>query len=327
MIDYLLRRVLLAVPILMFVNLLTFVLFFVVNSPDDMARMHLGERHVTSEMVQKWKAERGYAKPLLWNADAGGLSALTETIFFEHSRRLFTLQFGHSDGGRDIRYDLSERLGPSFAISLPVLFLELWLSVALGLLLALHHATALARLGNLVSVAAISISSLFFIIAGQYLIAKLLLLVPVSGYREGFAGWKFLVLPIAIQVMASLGANVRLNRAFFLEEINRDHVRTARAKGLSERRVLTHHVLRNSMLPLVTTVIVSLPGLFLGSLITESFFAIPGLGSYTIDAIQNQDFAIVRAMVFIGTLLFIVSLLITDILYAWVDPRVRFDAQ
>jgi len=168
-----------------------------------------------------------------------------------------------------------------------------------------------------------SISSLFYIIGGQFLFAKLLKLVPISGYDGGFAAIKFLILPVLIGVFSGIGSGGRWYRTLFLEEVEKDYVRTARAKGLSETQTLFRHVLQNAMIPILTGVVVVLPLLFMGSLIMESFFSIPGLGSYTIDAINSQDFAIVRAMVFLGSVLYIIGLLLTDISYTLVDPRVR----
>jgi peptide/nickel transport system permease protein len=165
---------------------------------------------------------------------------------------------------------------------------------------------------------------MFYIIGGQYLIGKLLHLVPISGFNTEDA-WKFLVLPVIIAVIGGIGANLRFYRTIFLEEINRDYVRSARAKGVSEVRVLFGHVLRNALIPILTGVVTALPLLFLGSLVTESFFGIPGLGSYTIDAINRQDFAIVRSMVFLGSVLYIVGLVLTDISYTIADPRVRLN--
>jgi peptide/nickel transport system permease protein len=147
--------------------------------------------------------------------------------------------------------------------------------------------------------------------------------VPVSGYDIGMDAIKFLVLPVLVGVVSGIGSSTRLYRTFFLEEISKDYVRTARAKGLSELRVLFRHVLKNAMIPILTGVVVVIPLLFTGSLIMESFFGIPGLGSYTIDAINSQDFAIVRAMVFLGSVLYILGLILTDITYTLVDPRVR----
>ena len=323
MIAYILRRILYAIPILLGVNILTFVLFFVVNSPDDMARMHLGMKRVTPAAIENWKAERGYDKPLLLNAGQSGLEQLTDTIFFQKSLKLFQFDFGVSDSDRDIGYDISQRMWPSLAIAIPVLLIGLLVNITYALLIAFFRATYIDIWSVVLCVVMMSISGLFYIIGGQYLVSKLLHLVPISGYDTGLGAIKFLVLPVIIGVIGGIGSGTRWYRTLFLEEINRDYVRTARAKGLSETVVLFRHVLKNAMIPILTGVVVVLPLLFMGSLITESFFGIPGLGSYTIDAINRQDFAIVRAMVFLGSVLYILGLLLTDISYTLVDPRVR----
>ena len=325
MLAYLLRRLLYAIPILIGVNLITFALFFVVNSPDDMARMQLGVKRVTPEAIEKWKAERGYDKPLFINGEAQGVGRFTETIFFAKSARLFVGDFGRAEDGRDIAREITSRMGPSLAIALPTFILGLFVTVSLALLLAMFRATTLDFWGVVLCVAMMSISGLFYIIGGQFLISKLWRLVPISGFAGGLDAWKFLILPVAIGVVAGIGSSTRWYRTIFLEEIGKDYVRTARAKGLSEITVLFRHVLRNAMIPILTGVVVVIPMLFMGSLLTESFFGIPGLGSYTIDAIQAQDFAVVRAMVFIGSVLYIVGLMLTDISYTFVDPRVRFE--
>lgn len=323
MIAYVVRRLLYTLPILIGVNLITFLLFFVVNTPDDMARMHLGEKRVTAEQVEKWKAERGYHLPLIWNAQARGFDKLTDTIFYTKSVRLFVFDFGRSDAGRDIGYDIGQRMWPSLAITVPALLVGLAANVTFALILAFFRATYVDVWGVVLCVIMMSISSLFYIIGGQFLIGKLLKLVPISGYAGGLDTVKFVALPVAVAVVSSIGSNTRWYRTVFLEELGKDFVRTARAKGLSERVVLYRHVLGNALIPILTGVVVVLPMLFIGSLILESFFAIPGLGSYTIDAINNQDFAIVRSMVFLGAVLYIVGLLLTDISYTVVDPRVR----
>jgi peptide/nickel transport system permease protein len=323
MLAYIIRRVLYAIPILIGVNVLTFTLFFVVNSPDDMARVHLGVKRVTPEAVEKWKQERGYDKPLLINGSASGAERFTNTIFFEKSLRLFAFEFGRSDQGRDIGYDIRTRMWPSLAIALPVFLMGLAAYITFALLMAFFRATYIDFWGVVLCVVMMSISGLFYIIGGQYLIGKVWSLVPISGYDGGPDAFKFLLLPVLIGVVSGIGSNARWYRTIFLEEINRDYVRTARAKGLSEMRVLFRHVLHNAMIPILTGAVVVIPLLFMGSLITEAFFGIPGLGSYTIDAIQSQDFAIVRAMVFLGSVLYIIGLILTDISYTLVDPRVR----
>ena len=322
---YLVRRLLYALPILIGVNLITFALFFVVNTPDDMARMQLGVKRVTPEAIERWKAERGYDKPLFFNAAAEGSAQLTDTVFFDKSLRMFVFDFGAADDGRDIAREIQQRMGPSLAIAVPTFVLGLFVTVSFALMLVFFRATALDFWGVVLCVAMMSISSLFYIIGGQWLISKVWHLVPISGYGGGLDAPRFLVLPVVLGMIAGIGSSTRWYRTIFLEEISRDYVRTARAKGVSELTVLFRHVLKNAMIPILTGVVVVIPLLFMGSLIIESFFGIPGLGSYTIDAIQAQDFAVVRAMVFIGSVLYIVGLVLTDLSYTLVDPRVRFE--
>ena len=325
MLAYIARRLLYALPILIGVNLITFALFFVVNTPDDMARMQLGVKRVTPEAIDRWKAERGYDKPLFFNDEASGGAMLTETIFFSKSARMFVGDFGRAEDGRDIAREIVSRMGPSLAIALPTFIIGLLVSVSFALLLTFFRATYLDFWGVVLCVAMMSISGLFYIIGGQYLISKLWKLVPISGYGGGLDAWKFVILPVLIGVVSGIGSSTRWYRTIFIEEIARDYVRTARAKGLAEAAVLFRHVLRNALIPILTGVVVVIPLLFMGSLLTESFFGIPGLGSYTIDAINAQDFAVVRAMVFIGSLLYIVGLILTDLSYTFVDPRIRFN--
>jgi len=300
MLAYILKRILYAIPILIGVNLITFMLFFMVNTPDDMARSQLGAKRVTPQMIEAWKVEKGYDKPLFVNSEAEGLESVTKTLFVQESIKLFSFDFGFSDANRNIGADIKERMVPSLAIALPTFMIALITNVSLALLLVLFRGSALDTSMMVVAVMIMSISGLFYIIAGQVLFSKMWHWVPISGFESGWGGVKFIILPIMIGVFAGIGSGVRWYRSIFLEQINQDYVRTARAKGLSELRVLFAHVLRNGMLPILTGVVVVIPTLFMGSLIMESFFGIPGLGSYTIDAINAQDFAIVKAMVFWG---------------------------
>ncbi len=325
MMSYILRRIAYAFPILVGVNIITFVLFFVVNTPDDMARMQLGMKRVSEAAITKWKAERGYDKQILWNTDAESFEKLTDTLFFQNSVKLFLFDFGRSDSGRDIGYDISQRMWPSLAIAFPSLIIGLLTCITCGLILAFFRGSYVDFSGVIICVVMMSISGLFYIIGGQYLIGKLLHLVPISGYDTGLNAIKFTILPVLVGLIGGIGASTRWYRTIFLEEMGKDYVRTAKAKGLSESRVLYRHVLTNGLIPILTGVVVILPSLFMGSLIVESFFAVPGLGSYTIDAINAQDFAIVRSMVFLGSVLYIVGLILTDISYTLVDPRVRLN--
>ena len=196
MISYLLRRVLYAIPILIGVNLLTFLLFFVVNSPDDMARMQLGQKRVSDEAVLKWKQERGYDKPRLFDSAAPGMEKFTNTIFFEKSVPLFWFDFGRAEAdGRDIAHEIGSRMWPSLAIALPVFIVGMMSFITFALLMAFFRATYIDFMGVLFCIFAMSVSGLFYIIGGQYLISKLWNLVPISGYEGGLNAWKFLVLP------------------------------------------------------------------------------------------------------------------------------------
>lgn len=323
MFAYIVRRLLFAIPILIGVNFITFALFFMVNTPDDMARAQLGAKQTTPEMIEAWKAGRGYDKPLFLNIEASGHDMLSDTLFAQETMKLFSFDFGQSDAGRQISADIGERMWPSLAIALPTFIIGLVTNIAIALLIVLFRGSALDKAAMAVAVAIMSISGLFYIIAGQLLFSKVWHWVPISGYAEGVDGLKFLILPVLIGVFAGIGAGTRWYRSIFLEEINKDYVRTARAKGLSEISVLFRHVLQNGLLPILTGVVVVIPTLFMGSLIMESFFGIPGLGSYTIDAIRAQDFGIVKAMVFLGSVLYIVGLILTDISYTYFDPRVK----
>ena len=323
---YLVRRILYGALVLLGVNLATFFLFFSVNTPDDMARLNIGGKRVNQEVVDKWKAERGYDKPLYLNAAKQGSERYTDTIFWERSVSLFALRFGRADAesAGDIGHEVATRMGVSLQLALPLFMLQLIASTAFALLLALFRHSRLDVWGVVVCVLMLSVSSLFYIIVGQYFFSRVLKLAPISGYVPGWEVAKFLVLPIALSLLARLGGEARLYRAMLLEELGKDYVRTARAKGLSEWAVLSRHVLRNALIPIITSAGSYLPYVFLGSLVFESFFGLPGLGAYVIEAITKQDFAVVRTMVFLGSLLYILSYMLIDVAYTWADPRVRF---
>ncbi|MBK7061702.1 MAG: ABC transporter permease [Rubrivivax sp.] len=323
--GYLLRRIVYGALILLGVNLFTFFLFFTVNTPDDMARLNLGGKRVTQQAVEKWKVERGYDKPLYFNDKAQGSAQVTDTIFWERSVSLFALKFGRADSesAGDIGHEVAGRMWVSLQMALPLFILQVIASTAFALLLVMFRHSRLDFWGVVSCVLMLSISSLFYIIVGQYLFSRVLKLAPISGYAPGLDAIKFLVLPIGLSLLARIGGEARLFRAMFLEEISKDYVRTARAKGLAEQVVLFRHVLRNALIPIITSAGGYLPYVFMGSLVFENFFGLPGLGAYVIEAIGKQDFAIVRTMVFLGSLLYIATFVLIDLAYTWADPRVR----
>ena len=325
MLSYAIRRLLYAALVLLGVNLFTFFLFFTVNTPDDMARLNIGGKRVTQELIDKWKVERGYDKPLYWNDAKQGTERATQTIFWERSASLFTLKFGRSDGesAGDIGLEVGRRMWVSLQMAAPLFILQVIVSVAFALLLVMFRRTRLDLAGVVLCVVMLSISSLFYVIVGQLMFSRVLKLVPISGYMPGLDAIKFLVLPVLLSLVARLGGEARLYRAMFLEEMGKDYVRTARAKGLSESVVLFRHVLRNALIPIITSAGAYLPYVFMGSLVFESFFGLPGLGAYVIEAITKQDFAVVRTMVFLGSLLYVATYVLIDLAYTWADPRVR----
>jgi len=320
--SYILRRAGYAFAVLFGVNLVTFVLFFAINTPDDQARLQLGRR-VTAEAIERWKAEHGYDRPLFFNSAAQGLAGLTDTVFFDTSRRAMSFDFGRTNEGVNIGEEIRQRLIPSLLIGAQVFVLAISAAVLMALGLALFRATNLDAVGIAVLVAMMSISTLFYIIVGQFVVGRVLQITPVSGFAPGTRAETFLVLPIIVLVLSYLGPEARLFRTIFLEELGKDYVRTARAKGLSEWVVLGRHVLRNSLIPIVTSSGTLLPAVITSTIVTETFFAIPGLGNFTIEGITQQDFGIVRAMVFVGSVLYILSYLIVDVVYTMVDPRIR----
>ncbi|MCC7544620.1 MAG: ABC transporter permease [Aquabacterium sp.] len=325
MLNYVIRRLAYGLVILIGVNLITFVLFFTVNTPDDMARLSIGGKRVTPEQIEKWKAERGYNKPMLINEQEQGAAKVTNTVFWDRSVSLFLFDFGRADNDSagDIGYQIQQRMGVSLKLTVPLFVMGLLASITFALWLVMFRGTPVDFWGVVLCVVMMSISSLFYIIVGQFLFSRMAKLAPISGYANGLDAIRFLVLPIGLMLVASLAGQARFYRTLFLEEAGKDYVRTARAKGLSEGRVMSRHVLRNAMVPIITSAGGSLPYLFMGGLVTESFFGIPGLGAYTIDAIASQDFAIVRTMVFLGAVLYILSNILVDIAYTWADPRVR----
>ena len=325
MTSYLIRRVIYGALVLLGVNFATFILFFSINTPDDMARLNIGGKRVTQETIEKWKAERGYDKPLYVNPLREGGERFTDTIFYDRSVSLFKLNFGRADSetAGDIGAEVAARMWVSIQMALPLFILQVIASTLFALVLVMFRNSRLDFWGVVTCVLLLSISSLFYIIVGQFLFSRVLKLAPISGYAPGLDAVKFLLLPIGLSLLARLGGEARLYRAMFLEEIGKDYVRTARAKGLAEFAVLFRHVLRNALIPIITSAGSYLPYVFLGSLVFESFFGLPGLGAYVIEAISKQDFAIVRSMVFVGSLLYITTYILIDVAYTWADPRVR----
>lgn len=317
---YVLRRLGYGMLVVMGVLFLLFVLFFAVTNPDDIARKALGEK-VPPKVIEQWKSNHGYDRPLWPWQD------FEENLLFDHYRRMLTFDFGLSDADDSPILDrIRKGIGPSLSLTVPLLILGLLVAIPLSLLVAFFRETYIDRMGVFVCVLAMSVSTLLYIISAQFLLGKVLRWFPISGFDpDPLLLPRFLAMPILVGIVAGIGSDVRFYRTAFIEESTRDFVRTARAKGASEPRIMTRHVLRNALIPILTQVVMSIPFLFTGSLLLESFFGIPGLGGVTVDAIRANDFATLRTMVFIGSLLFVVGQIATDLSYGLVDPRVRLE--
>jgi peptide/nickel transport system permease protein len=332
MFAYLIRRILFSLPIVFGVMLLTFLLFFVVQSPEAMARRVLGPK-ASPQTVQTWLSNRGYDKPLLWAPRREGQSwgdyvasrEWADTLFARQMTRLATFDLGTSDvTGRPLKEIFAEGALPSLLITLPSFLIGLSIALGLALYLVYVRNSLLDLSGVLLCVALMSVPVMVYIIFGQWIAAQVFNYFPAFGFNmEGLGTVRFLLLPVIQMVISGLGADVRMFRALLLEEMGQDYIRTARAKGVSDTRVLMRHLLKNGLINLITLVVASLPLLIMGSLVIENFFGIPGLGNVLFSAIQAPDFSVVQASVFLGSLLYLCGLMLTDLCYAWADPRIR----
>ena len=304
MLKYIIRRLLEVIPSTFGIIVLTFVLFNVVGGSP--AQVILG-KNATKESIAAFNHKYGYDLPL-------------PKQFVK-----FCTDLAHGDFGISTEADepvlsvLKRGVGPSLSLTVPILFGGTAVGLMLAMLCAAGRGGKFDRSVMVGSTILMSVNYVVWVLAGQFLFAFMLRLFPVWGYESAF----YLVLPVIIGIVSGLGIDVRFFRTAILDEIYKPYVRTARMKGLSESRVLFVHVLRNSLIPIVTYVSLAIPYLFTGSLMLESFFGIPGLGNGSINAIHSSDMAVVRAVVVLGALLYQGVNLVTDLLYAWLDPRVR----
>ena len=311
MTAYVIRRLWQMIPTILGVILLIFILFNWVGG--DPAQVLAGKIS-NPEQIANIRKQLGIDQPYwyqLW-------------VFIQ---QVFTFDFGRSwSTNEEVSRIILTRVGPTLTIMLPVVFIETTLAVLFAIMVAYVRGTLTDRAIMIVCTVAMSISFLVYIIVFQWLFGFILGWFPVQGWSESF--WKNLFtyapLPIMLAVFVSLAPSLRLYRSFFLDEINQDYVRTARAKGVPEKKVMLKHVLRNALIPILTNVGISLPGVFVGSFLLEVFFSIPGLGREIITAVNRSDFPVIKAVtVYLAVLTMIINLLV-DVMYKWVDPRVSF---
>ena len=319
MLKFVLRRLAETVPTTVGILLLTFVLFNVVGGSP--AEVVLG-KNATAEAIAAFNHKWGYDKPLIIGiGDQGsGIRGWWDSQFFNFVGGVCKGDFGYSIENQEPVIEVLKRgVGPSLSLTVPILVGGVIVALMLALLAAAMRGGWVDRAVLLFSAVLMSVNYVIWVLAGQFFLSYKAGIFPVWGYENAF----YLVLPVMIGMFSSLGADVRFFRTAILDEVYKPYVLTARAKGLSGWTIMTRHVLRNALIPIVTYVSLSIPYLFTGSLLLESFFGIPGLGSVSINAIHSSDMAVVRAVVVLGSLLYQFVNLVTDVLYAFLDPRIR----
>jgi peptide/nickel transport system permease protein len=309
MTAYIIRRLVWGVPIVLGATFIVFMgLHVLKGSP---AAAHVGKA-ATAEDLAAFEKEHG----------------LDKNVFIQYVtylKEVVTLDFGRSwKTNEPVGEMIRDKAGPSLSLTIPGLFLTTLLAICIGVIAAFFRGRNMDRGLMTLAVLGMSVSFLVYIVVFQYLLAFVLPLFQIHGYEAGFfERWQFLVLPIIILVIVGLGYDSRFYRSVFVEEITRDYVTTAYAKGASRPRVMFVHVLKNALIPIVSRVMISVPFLVTGSLLLESFFGIPGIGSELLVALEGDDFPVIKALTVLISILFILSTILNDILYGVVDPRVR----
>jgi peptide/nickel transport system permease protein len=311
MYAYIIRRLWQMIPTLLGVILLVFFLFnWVGGDPAMVLAGKISNKEQIENIRHQLGIDRSYAYQL-W-------------VFV---KQVFTFDFGRSwSTNEEVSHILLTRVGPTLTIMVPCLIIETTLAVGLAIGVAYVRGTLTDRMTMMICTVAMSISFLVYIIFFQWLFGFILGWFPVQGWSESF--WKNLFyyapLPIMLAVFVGLAPELRLYRSFILDEINQDYVRTARAKGVAEKKVMMKHVLRNALIPILTNLGILLPGVFVGSFLLEVFFSIPGLGREIITAVNRSDFPVIKAVtVYLAVFTMIINLAV-DVLYKVVDPRVSF---
>ncbi|MEQ9366837.1 MAG: ABC transporter permease [Leptospirales bacterium] len=323
---YTIRRLLYFVPVWFGVFLITFGIFHL-RDPLTLAAVQLPQAPI--DRLQSWVRNHNYHLPRFVNVPSDATTERADgRVHPEFAKRsVFYSQFFLSVGDL-LRFDLGmdrtrkpiaeslrERIGPTLSIMAPALFLTTLLSLAVALFSAYLKGTVLDRTVVFAGIAMLSVALPVYILAAQYVFGRVLPVVPIYGH---------VLLPIFIAVFAAIGGQIRFYRSVFLEQMALDYVRTARAKGVPEARILSDHILRNSWIPILTQVALSVPFLITGSVLLEQFFGVPGMGDLLYSALVGQDFQVIKVLVYLGSFFYMVSALLTDLLYAVVDPRISF---
>lgn len=307
--SYIFRRLLYIIPVLLGVCLIIFTLFNLI-APDP-AYTLLG-KHATLKQIADLHHELGMDKPYLMQ-------------YLDTVKTAFTFDFGYSwTSKQNIWQMIKAGAGPSLSITGPLFIIANIVAISLALLVAFYRGKFIDKFILILSISGLSIPSLAIVLFGQWFFAYKLGWFEISGFEHGFPNFiPFVILPVILYTFISFGGDTRFYRTVILDEAYQDYVRTARSKGLTEIKVMFKHVLKNSMIPIITNIVIQIPGLILGLLFAESFFSIPGLGAMVINAINTSDFPVIKAMTILSAVGFIIFNVITDVLYTVVDPRMK----
>lgn len=306
---YCIKRIAYIVPTLFGVSILIFFIFH--NLMVDPAILILGPKHISANRIASFHSVYGLDRPLL-------------VQYFDFLKSIFTLNFGTSwSTQREITSMIYDGLWPSLSLTLPIFLIGNVLSISTALLVTYFRGKFIDKFILVLSIASMSIPSLVYVLVGQWLFAYKLSWFEIAGYDRSFLGCiPYIILPVTLGLVINWGGDSRFYRSCILDEAYKDYVATARSKGLSEFKILFKHILKNSMIPILTNTVIQIPFLILGMFLFESFFGVPGIGGLTIDAIGKSDLPVIRAMTIFSSLSYVIFNTITDLLYVYVDPRV-----
>lgn len=311
MLSYIIRRLLHVVPIVLGVALVFFLLFNVVGGQERFLYNLLPQKSRTVEQIEFYRHKYGLDRPL-------------PVQYLEFVKQMVTFDFGRSESRKTKVTTLIARQVPNSAIlTFPAFFFEISIALLLSALCAFYRGSILDKFLTIFAVLGMSVPTVVLIILGQNILAYRLHWFPISGWERGIGVFRYLALPWILWIFSTVGNDVRFFRTALLEEVHKDYVRTAKAKGLRDSQIMFRHVFKNAMIPILTYVVIEIPFLLTGAILTERFFSIPGIGDLMINSIFTYDLPVLKAVVMVFTLFFVVFTLITDLLYALVDPRVR----
>jgi len=311
MLSFIIRRVLQTIPIILGVAFIVLILFTKVG--EDPVRVKLGN-HATAESVQELRAKWDLDKPL----------PIQYLLFL---KQIVTFDYGESfNSGEKLSDMFASGISASLKLTVPPFLFGILINLSIAVLIAFYRGSWIDRYSTVLFVAGMSVSYMVYIMFFQYFLAYKLGWFPINGYEPGWAAIPYLALPWIITMVVTAGPQIRLFRTVFLDETKADYVRTAFAKGCSPARVMFVHIMKNALIPILTYTVIEIPNLILGAFLVERFFSIPGTGDILISAVNNGDFPIIKGLTVLIAISFTFFNMITDILYAYVDPRIQLDA-